>query len=312
MTNKDHRAPADRIQLPNDTLVLDALFCAEVQITGLDTVTVDTWLIRGILETTKVDGRVLRGRRLFSVLTIFEAKVTADLVNELAMGPSEASNVARCAGADWHAPDDWKRKVVEAIERSANVARVFLLVARADEGWITIPSYANKNGPPARRQELAVRREQERKQREQKRDQERSDKRAEHKRKEKEKAFESLISLPSEQQETRLGELARRLDEDVAVIRDDFTAFVGMESRAASTNSWNVELWPDPVETQALLRTCDWPDEEVEGRTNYAERADLSPSVRMLDINKEPRRPVVSGGGAGAQALCTRRPLLVI
>ena len=51
------------------------------QITGLDMVTVDTWLIRGILETTKVDGRVLRGRRLFSVLAIFEAKVTADLVN---------------------------------------------------------------------------------------------------------------------------------------------------------------------------------------------------------------------------------------
>ena len=74
------------------------------QITGLDTVRADTWLIRGILETTKVDGRVLRGRRLFSVLAIFEAKVTADLVSELAMGPSEASKVARCAGADWHAP----------------------------------------------------------------------------------------------------------------------------------------------------------------------------------------------------------------
>ena len=111
-------------------------------------VTADTWLIRGILETTKVDGRVLRGRRLFSVLAISEAKVTADLVNELAMGPSEASNVARCAGADWHAPDDWKRKVVEAIERSTHVARVFLLVARADEGWVAIPSYANKNGSP--------------------------------------------------------------------------------------------------------------------------------------------------------------------
>ena len=96
----------------------------------------------------KVDGRVLRGRRLFSVLAIFEAKLTADLVSELAMGPSEASKVARCAGADWHAPEDWKRKVVEVIERSAHVARVFLLVARADEGWITIPSYANKNGPP--------------------------------------------------------------------------------------------------------------------------------------------------------------------
>ena len=32
------------------------------------------------------------------------------------------------------------------------------------------------------------------------------------KRKEKEKASESLVSLPSEQQETRLGELAKRLD----------------------------------------------------------------------------------------------------
>ena len=79
----------------------------------------------------------------------------------------------------------------------------------------------------ARRHELAVRREQERKQREQKREQERTDKRAEHKRKEREKAFESLISLPSEQQETRLGELAKRLDEDVADIRDHFTAFCG-------------------------------------------------------------------------------------
>ncbi len=102
----------------------------------------------------------------------------------------------------------------------------------------------------ARRQELAVRREQERKQREQ----ERIDKRTEHKRKEKEKAFESLISLPNEQQESKLGELAKRLDEDVAVIRDHFTAFVGMQSWAASTDSWNVELWPDPVETQKLLR----------------------------------------------------------
>ena len=51
-------------------------------------------------------------------------------------------------GKDRRRPTGWKRKVVEAIERSAHVARVFLLVARADEGWVTIPSYANKNGPP--------------------------------------------------------------------------------------------------------------------------------------------------------------------
>src|ERR1700720_330890 len=105
----------------------------------------------------------------------------------------------------------------------------------------------------ARRQELAARREQERKQRDQKREQERIDKTAKHKRKEKEKAFESLIGLPSEQHQTRLAELAKRLGEDVTAISDDFTAFVGMESRAASPDSWNVERWPDPVETQALL-----------------------------------------------------------
>ena len=51
------------------------------QVTGLNSVTVDTWLIRGILRTTKVGGRTLRGRRLFSVLAIFEAKVTGELVN---------------------------------------------------------------------------------------------------------------------------------------------------------------------------------------------------------------------------------------
>ena len=77
-----------------------------------------------------------------------EADIPIILTRLLSRGPSEASKVARCAGAGWHAPDDWKRKVVEAIERSAHVARVFLLVARADEGWATISSNANKNGPP--------------------------------------------------------------------------------------------------------------------------------------------------------------------
>jgi hypothetical protein len=48
--------------------------------------------------------------------------------------------------------------------------------------------------------------------------------------------------LPSEQHETRLAELAKRFDEDVAAIRDDFTVFVGMESRAASTDPWKVEF----------------------------------------------------------------------
>ena len=81
------------------------------------------------------------------------------------------------------------------------------------------------------------------------------DKKAERKSKEKQKAFERLISLPSEQHETRLAELAKRFDEDVAAIRDDFTVFVGMESRAASTDPWNVEPWPDPAQKLCRRRS---------------------------------------------------------
>ena len=158
----------------------------------------------------------------------------------------EATRLASLAPGEWRL---W-------IDRSAE--RLGILRATLEDLIAAIIKDSEKKARDAdiaaRRQELAVRREQERKQREQKREQERIDKRAEHKRKEKEKAFESLISLPKEQQETRLGELAKRLDEDVAIIRDDFTAFVGMQSWAASTDSWNVELWPDPVETQALLQ----------------------------------------------------------
>ena len=150
------------------------------------------------------------------------------------------------------APGEWRLWIDRSAERLGIPRAILqdLIVAIIKDS----EKKAREAETEARRQELAVRREQERKQREQKREQERIDKRAEHKRKEKEKAFESLISLPSEQQETRLGELAKRLDEDVAIIRDDFTAFVGMQSWAASTNSWNVELWPDPVETQKLLQ----------------------------------------------------------
>ena len=107
---------------------------------------------------------------------------------------------------------------------------------------------AREDKAEARRQEERVRCEQEREQRERKREQERIDKKAERNRKEKEKAFERLISLPSEQHEARLAELAKRLDEDLAAVRNEFSAFVGMAREAASTDFWNVKPWPEPVE----------------------------------------------------------------
>jgi hypothetical protein len=113
---------------------------------------------------------------------------------------------------------------------------------------------AREDKAEARRQEERVRRGREREQRERKREQERIDRNAERNRKVKEKAFARLISLPSEQHEARLAELAKRLDKSLAAVRNDFSAFVGMASEAASTHSWNVEPWPEPVETRLLLQ----------------------------------------------------------
>src|SRR5258705_3599898 len=149
------------------------------------------------------------------------------------------------------APGEWRLWIDRTAER-LGVPRATL------EGLISAiikdsERKARDDKAEARRQEERVRREQEREQREQRREQERVDREAEHKRKEREKAFGSLINLPSEQHEARLADLARRLDEDLAAIRDDFTAFVGMETRATSTDTWNVEPWPEPVETAALL-----------------------------------------------------------
>ena len=178
------------------------------------------------------------------VLDFPKAEITSEEKARRAM--AEATRLASLA------PGEWRLWIGRTAER-LGVPRATL------EGLISAiikdnERKAREDKAEARRQEERVRREREREQRERKREQEGIDKKAERNRKEKEKAFERLISLPREQHETKLAELAKRFGEDVAAIRDDFTAFVGMESRAASTDPWNVEPWPDPVETRVLLQ----------------------------------------------------------
>ena len=178
------------------------------------------------------------------VLDFPKAEITSEEKARRAM--AEAKRLASLA------PGEWRLWIERAAER-LGVSRATL------EGLISAiikdsERKAREDKAEARRQEERVRREQEREQRERKREQQGIDKKAERKSKEKQKAFEHLISVPSEQHETRLAELAKRFDEDIAAIRDDFTVFVGMESRAASTDPWNVEPWPDPVETRVLLQ----------------------------------------------------------
>src|SRR5947209_8108142 len=60
---------------------------------------------------------------------------------------------------------------------------------------------------------------------------------------------ERLASLPSAEQETRLADLAKRLDEDLDTLCVEFEAFVGTDVRDAE----DIEPWPEPVDTRALL-----------------------------------------------------------
>jgi hypothetical protein len=110
------------------------------------------------------------------------------------------------------APGEWRLWIDRSAERlripPATLQGLIVAIIKDNE------RKARQDKAEARRQEERTRREQEREQRERKRKQERIDKTAERNRKEKEKAFERLISLPSEQHEARLTELARRLDED--------------------------------------------------------------------------------------------------
>jgi hypothetical protein len=83
------------------------------------------------------------------------------------------------------------------------------------------------------------------------REEERANKEAVRKQKEKDRAFEALIKLPSVEHEVRLVELAKRLDEDLEILRDEFAVFVGTEDSIRDIG--HVEPWHEPVDTQALL-----------------------------------------------------------
>ena len=88
-------------------------------------------------------------------------------------------------------------------------------------------------------------------QRERAKEQARADKEAARKQKEKDRAFATIIKLPTVEQEARLAELAKRLDEDLEILRDEFAAFVGTEDSIRDIGQ--VEPWDEPVDTQALL-----------------------------------------------------------
>jgi hypothetical protein len=92
-------------------------------------------------------------------------------------------------------------------------------------------------------------REQKRKEREEERKTREAERKADRKEADKQRTFEMTIRLPSILHDGKLKELAKRIDEDVEILRVEFRAFAE-EGRSEIVGD---DPWPDPVDTKALL-----------------------------------------------------------
>ena len=91
--------------------------------------------------------------------------------------------------------------------------------------------------------------------RDRQREQQRIGDAAEKKAKQKGQGFADIIKLPSAEQETKLTELAKKLDEDIASLSAEFAELVEAEktSRSSTEAEWDDEPWPEPVTTAVVL-----------------------------------------------------------
>src|SRR5947209_7968659 len=68
---------------------------------GIDHETANNWIKRGLLETTAVGGRRMRGRRLFSMLEIYKAHLMQEMIKYLGIPPSHCVEIANRAIAEF-------------------------------------------------------------------------------------------------------------------------------------------------------------------------------------------------------------------
>jgi hypothetical protein len=73
------------------------------EVAGIPMATANNWILTGALRPADVGSRRARKPRLFSVVTIYEAKVTGDLVKWLGTPPPTAAGMARKStdGCNW-------------------------------------------------------------------------------------------------------------------------------------------------------------------------------------------------------------------
>jgi hypothetical protein len=118
------------------------------------------------------------------------------------------------------------KQMVEAVIKEAEKK------AREDRGEL------RRREGRAEKQKSTAKREEERK------------KEAERQQREKEKALAGIIKLPKSEHEGKLKELAKKLGEDIKLLRDELATLIGDDEKI---KTGEVEPWDEPVDTRALL-----------------------------------------------------------
>lgn len=90
---------------------------------------VDVWVHRGVIKPT----RPVRGRPLFSVVAIFEAKLVR-VLGEVTIRPAEWSEVSEIIQAV--ISDDWMYSVARSVERNTHLKNdLFISIGRRNKRW---------------------------------------------------------------------------------------------------------------------------------------------------------------------------------
>jgi hypothetical protein len=169
---------------------------------------------------------------------------------------NEAERLTRLAPNEWLI---WYKKKAAEYGTTPETMRGLIEAKLKDIKAAERAAEAEQRRQDARveRQRRSAERDEKRKQkdetRKQEKDQLRIDKVAKAKAKDKAKGFADIIKLASDRHEAELGKLAKRLDEDVATLSDEFAEYCSAEAPSGSDVVAELEPWPEPVTTAALL-----------------------------------------------------------
>jgi hypothetical protein len=112
------------------------------QAAGITMSTANNWILTGVIRPAPTAGRRTRKPRSFSLLTIYEAKATAEMARAWDMQPLTAAAIARRITAKGHT---WYLSIPEHLTRGSSPLDVYGIVFWSDQCrdwdvWVDLPS----------------------------------------------------------------------------------------------------------------------------------------------------------------------------